>query len=89
MPLSGHSQGRLTASLIRLTASQGLRLSASQDVPTHWRQARKDTHSWVETPAVATDTPVHSCAMLPGMCNTTDSGEHSMHLTTLFLPVLF
>ena len=84
-PLSGTTHGH---ALSPLRATHGLWHSASQDVRTHRRQTHRDNNSQVETPAIATDAPAHSRAMLPGICNATDSGEHSVRLTTLF-PVFF
>ena len=74
-PTHGHA-------LSPLRATHGLRHSASQDVRTHQRQTHKDNNSQVETPAVATDAPAHSRAMLPGICNATCSGEHCVSHTT-------
>ena len=84
-PLSGTTHGH---ALSPLRATHGLRHSASQDVRTHRRQTHQDNNSQVETPAVATDAPAHSRAMLPSICNATCSGEHSVSHTTFF-PVFF
>ena len=78
-------QGQLMATLsahsglLMVFCTQPLRTSG---LMMHRRQTHKD-NSRVETPAITMDAPAHSCAMFPAISNTTDSGEHSVHLTTL------
>ena len=62
----------------------GLRHSATQDLRAHRCQTHKNLLSWVKTPLVTTDTPAHSGSVLPGICNATRTGEHSMSHTTFF-----
>ena len=76
-PLSGLTNGH---SLSRLMTTQGLQLLAAQDVPTHRRKAHKHLDSkHLPLPRMLF---AHSYAMIPTICNATDSGEHSVHLTT-------
>ena len=84
---NGLSQATLRADSRPLSKpTQGYAGSCSQPLRTCQligSRHTKTTTLRLKTPAVATDAPAHSRAMLPGICNATDSGEHSVRLTTL------